>query len=118
MSHRPNVLFVPSSRGSSTCPWYTVGGKISDKILEQRINIKFCVKIMKSASETLALITVAYGEYAMKKWSVFDGTGGLRKVEKMCRTTREVVSQKHKGQMHIWTEYEPWCAQIEEWGGE
>jgi hypothetical protein len=67
MSHRPNESFVPSSRGSITCPWYTVGGKISDKILEQRINIKFCVKIRKSASETLAILTVAYGEYAMKK---------------------------------------------------
>jgi hypothetical protein len=40
-----------------------------DKNLEQRINIKFCVKIGKSASETLALLTVAYGEYAM---SVFE----------------------------------------------
>jgi len=67
MSH----LF-PSSRGSSTCPWYTAGGKMSDKNLEQQINIKFCVKIGKSASETLALLTVAYGEYAMKKSSVFE----------------------------------------------
>jgi len=52
------------------CPWYTVGEKMSDKNLEQWINIKFCVKIGKSASETLALLTVAYGEYAMKKLSV------------------------------------------------
>jgi len=37
----------PSSRGSSTCPWYTVGGKISDKNLEHGINIKFCVKVDK-----------------------------------------------------------------------
>jgi len=60
----------PSSRGSITCPWYTVGGNISDTNLEQRINIKFCVKIGKSASEMLALLT--YGEYAMKKSSVFE----------------------------------------------
>jgi len=39
-----------------------------DKNLEQRINIKFCVKIGRSASETLALLTIAY---AMKKSSVF-----------------------------------------------
>jgi hypothetical protein len=45
---------------------------MSDKNLEQRINIKFCVKIGKSASETLALLTVVYGEYAMKKLSVFE----------------------------------------------
>ena len=62
----------PSSRGSSTCPSYMVSGKMSDKNLEQRINIKFCVKIGKSANETLALLTVAYGEHAMKKSSVFE----------------------------------------------
>jgi hypothetical protein len=44
---------------------------MSDKNLEQRINIKFCVKIGKSAVETLALFIVAYGEYAMNKSSVF-----------------------------------------------
>jgi hypothetical protein len=44
---------------------------MSDENQEQRINIKFCGIIGKSASETLALLTVAYGEYAMKKSSVF-----------------------------------------------
>jgi len=39
-----------------------VGDKMSDKNLTQRMNIKFCVKIGKIASETLALLTVAYGE--------------------------------------------------------
>jgi putative salt-induced outer membrane protein YdiY len=43
---------------------------MSDKNLEQRINLKFCVKIGDSASETLAAL--AYGEYAMKKSSAFD----------------------------------------------
>ena len=55
----------PSSRGSSTSPWYTVGEKMSDKNPEQRINFKFWLKIGKGASETLALLTVAYGEYAV-----------------------------------------------------
>jgi len=45
--------------------------KMSDKELEQRINIEFGVKIGKSASGTLALLTVTYGEYVMKKSSVF-----------------------------------------------
>jgi hypothetical protein len=40
---------------------------MSDETLEQRRNIKFCVKIGKSASETLALLTMAYDEYAMQK---------------------------------------------------
>ena len=45
---------------------------MSDKNLEQRINNKFCVKIGKSANETSVLLTVAYGEYAMKESSVFE----------------------------------------------
>ena len=58
---------------------------------------------------------MAYGEYAMKEMSVLNGKGSSRKGEKMCKTTQEVGSQKRKGQMPTWTEYEPWCAQIEDW---
>jgi hypothetical protein len=68
MSHRPNDTFV--FEGISGRPWYAVGGKTSDRNLEQRINIRFCLMIGKGASETLALLTVAYGEYALKKSSV------------------------------------------------
>jgi hypothetical protein len=78
---------------------------MSDKILEQRINIKFCARIGISASETLALLTVAYDECAMKKLFL-NGVGGSRKGEKMCKLTQEVGSQKCKGQMQMWTEYE------------
>jgi len=35
---------------------------MSDKNLDQRLNIKFCVKNGKSTNETLVLLTVAYGE--------------------------------------------------------
>jgi hypothetical protein len=76
----------PSSRGSSTCPWYTVGGNTTDKNLEQRKNIRFCVKIGKSASETLALLTVAYGKFALKNLFL-NGIGDSKKSEKMCKTT-------------------------------
>jgi hypothetical protein len=49
---------------------------MSDKNLEQRINIMFCVKIGKDASEMLSLLTLGYGEYAVKKLSVLNGIGG------------------------------------------
>jgi hypothetical protein len=52
----------PSSR-EVVCVRVILLAEKCDKNLEQRINIKFCVKIGKSASETLALLTVAYGEY-------------------------------------------------------
>jgi hypothetical protein len=54
---------------------------MSDKYLEQRINIRFCVKIGKSASETFALLTLAYGEYVMKNWSVTEWHRGSRRGE-------------------------------------
>jgi hypothetical protein len=58
---------------------------VSDKNLEYWIVIKFHVKIFKSTTETLALLTVAYCEHAMKKSSVFNCIGGWRKGEKMCK---------------------------------
>ena len=61
----------PNNRGRGACPSYTVGRKMRDKNPEQRINNKFCMKIGKSASETLALLVVAYGEHTTKKTSVF-----------------------------------------------
>jgi hypothetical protein len=36
---------------------------MSSKNLEQRLNITFYVKFGKGVSETLALLTMAYGEY-------------------------------------------------------
>jgi hypothetical protein len=40
--------------------------------VEQCINYKFSVEIGRSASETLALLTLVYGEYTvLKKWSIF-----------------------------------------------
>jgi len=43
-----------------------------------------------------------------------NGTGGSRKDEKVRKMNQEARSQKRKGQMQMWTEYEPCCAQIEE----
>jgi hypothetical protein len=102
-----------SSRGSSTYPWNTVGGRMSDKNMEQRLNFEFCVKTGKSTSETLALQTLAYDEYVMKKPSVLKWHRRWRKDEKMYKMTEEVGNQKCKGQMQAWTKYEHWCAQID-----
>jgi hypothetical protein len=89
--HAPTSIYVRYRQtGSSTCLWYTFGGKMSDNNLEQRIKIKFCVEIGKSASEPLALLMLAYGKYAMKKSSVFEWHRRLRKGEKMCKMTQEI----------------------------
>lgn len=39
--------------------------------IEQRANIKFCVLLHKSASETLRMLGEAYGKKAMKKTQVY-----------------------------------------------
>jgi hypothetical protein len=65
---------------------------MSDKNLQQRLNINFCVKIGKSASETTALLIIAYSEYAMKKSNVLNDISGSRKGGKMFKMT-------HEGQM-------------------
>jgi hypothetical protein len=69
MSYRSNERFVPKQQRKQECPWYTVGGEMSDKNLEQWINKVLC-EDWYSASETLALLTLTYGEHAMKKSSV------------------------------------------------
>jgi hypothetical protein len=55
---------------------------MSDRLLEQRINIRFCAKLGKSVSETLQMLTEAYGSDAMKKSSVFHGIKDLKRVGK------------------------------------
>jgi hypothetical protein len=60
---------------------------MSDKNLKKPI-IKFCVKIGKIASETVALLTVVYGVYVLKKSSVFEWHGGSRKGQKMGQDDR------------------------------
>jgi hypothetical protein len=62
---------------TSVC--FRPGEKISDRLLEQRINITFCAKLGKSASETLQMLTEAYGADAMNKPSVLKGLNRVGK---------------------------------------
>jgi hypothetical protein len=45
---------------------------MTDQFLEQQINIKFCVKLGKNASDASPVISEAYGGEAMKKLSIFE----------------------------------------------
>jgi hypothetical protein len=45
---------------------------MSDRLLEKRINIKFCAESGKSASENLQMLTEACGADAMKRSSIFE----------------------------------------------
>ena len=43
-----------------------------DVQFEQRVNIKFCVKLGKTATETLQLLRDAYGDEALSRARVFE----------------------------------------------
>jgi hypothetical protein len=58
---------------------------MSDENLEQRISIKFCVKLGNSGRKRLALLTLAYDEYSMKKSSGFIDVDSSNKGEKLCK---------------------------------
>jgi transposase len=40
--------------------------------IEQRVCIKFCVKLGKSASETLEMLCVTFGEHSLSRTAVFE----------------------------------------------
>ena len=58
-------------RGSNTCVYVIAIFKICESA-EQRICIKFCFKIGKTATERYQLLQQAYGEDAMGRTQVFD----------------------------------------------
>jgi hypothetical protein len=65
-----NTAVVAKQWQCYTSACFRLGGKMSDRLLEQRINIKFCAKLGISASETLQMLTEACGNDAMKNSSV------------------------------------------------
>jgi hypothetical protein len=54
----------------------TMDGKI-----EQRVCIKFCVKLGKSATETLEMLREAFGEHSLSRTTVFEWHSPFKAVE-------------------------------------
>jgi hypothetical protein len=52
-------------------------------MLEQRVNVKFCVKLWKSPSEMLGMLETVYGEPPMSKSNVLNGINVSVKAENM-----------------------------------
>jgi hypothetical protein len=62
---------------------------MSDRFLEQEININFCVKLGNNASDTCSMLSEAYGGEAMKKSSAFKSTNGLKRVIRQWKMMKE-----------------------------
>ena len=63
---------------------------------EQRICIKFCFKIGKTATETYQLLQQAYGEDAMGRTQVFDWLHRLKRVEPPMKATPAHDDHQHQ----------------------
>ena len=67
-------------RGNNTCV-YVIAIFTMCESTEQRICIKFCFKIGKTATETYQLLQQAYGEDAMGRTQVFDWFRRFKRIE-------------------------------------
>jgi hypothetical protein len=87
------------------------GRKMSNRLLEQCINIKLCTKLGKSTCETLQMLTEAYGADAMRKLSISEWHIRFKKGQKMMK---ELDIQKITGQIKMWKKCENWFVQTDD----
>jgi len=83
-------------RGSNTCV-YVIAIFTMCESTEQRICIKFCFKIGKTAMKTYQLLQQAYGEDAMGRTQVFlTGSVDLKRVETPLKATPARDDRQHR----------------------
>jgi len=74
--------------------------------IEQRYTIKFCVKLNKSATETFASLTEAYGDATLSRELWFlSGTKLSKRAKKMLKMTLILEDQSHQQMIKMWN----WC---------
>jgi len=83
-------------RGSNTCI-YVIAIFTMCESTEQRISIKFCFKIGKTATEMYQLLQQAYGEDTMGRTQVFDWSIDLKRVE----PPLEAIPARHDHQHRV-----------------
>ena len=75
-------------RGSNTCVYFIAIFTMCEST-EQRICIKFCFKIGKTATETYQLLQQAHGEDAMGRTQVFDRFRRFKEIAKVRTIVRD-----------------------------
>jgi hypothetical protein len=87
-----------------------------DGKVEQRVCIKFCVKLGKSATETIEMLRKAYGEHSLHRTDVFEchsrfkagrveddersGRPSSSKTTKNVEKIRELIHENRRRTMH------------------
>ena len=73
--------------------------------IEQRYAIKFYVKFNKSATETFASLTEAYGHATLSRTMVLNGINLSKRAEKMLKTILVLEDQSRQQMIKMWK----WC---------
>ena len=76
---------------------FSVGITLSVNV-EQRVNVKFCVKLGKSATETYDLLKKVYGDECLSRTQVFKWFKGLKREGKRSETISALVVPAHQKQ--------------------
>jgi hypothetical protein len=85
--------------------FYNLVTFVMQKNIEQRHAIEFCVKLNKSATETFASLTEAYGDATLSRTLVLRGTKLSKRAEKMLKTTLVLEDQSRQQAIKMWK----WC---------
>jgi hypothetical protein len=81
---------------------------MSGRLLEQRINIKFCAKLSKSTTGTQQMLTEAYGADAMKKSSVFEWHKRFKEGREDVKDDERIGCPKSHWKMKMWKKCGNW----------
>jgi len=73
--------------------------------IEQRHAIKFCVKLNKSATETFASLTEAYGDATLSRTMVFKWHRAFKEGRENFETTLVLEDQSRQQMIKMWK----WC---------
>ena len=73
--------------------------------IEQRYAIKFCVKLNKSATETFASLTEAYGDATLSRTMNFKWHKVFKEGREMLKTTIVLEDQSRQQMIKMWK----WC---------
>ena len=82
-----------------------------DSLKKQRIAVKFCVKLGKSATQRFAVLNTAYGDVVKKH--VSSGMNVSRVADSQLTTMSVLGVLQRQLTTHTLTKSTPWCAQID-----
>jgi hypothetical protein len=107
MSYGPNESFVPKQQRKQYVSVVYCWQRNERQEFGPGINMKFCQKIRRSARETLVRLTLALGDYAMKKSNVFEWhrrfQEGREYVQVDPRIVQPQTERTHASVDRVWT---------------